>query len=63
MEDTRQVGPPPERSYIRFLTILQFDSAPGFLNFVSGYTVFLGPITGIIVTDVCPLYLGIVSVA
>jgi len=38
-------------------------SAPGFLNFVSGYTVFLGPMTGIVVTDVCGLYLGIFSVA
>jgi NCS1 family nucleobase:cation symporter-1 len=46
---------------IRFLTIL--DSAPGFLNFVSGYTIFLGPMTGIIVTDVCPLYLEIISMA
>ena len=28
------------------------DSAPGFLSFVSGYTVFLGPIIGIMITDV-----------
>jgi NCS1 family nucleobase:cation symporter-1 len=27
-------------------------SATGFLSFMSGYTVFLGPITGIMVTDV-----------
>ncbi|KAF8504347.1 permease for cytosine/purines, uracil, thiamine, allantoin-domain-containing protein [Russula emetica] len=46
---------------IRFLTIL--GSAPGFLNFVSGYTIFLGPMTGIIVTDVCPLYLEIITTA
>ncbi|KAH8986615.1 NCS1 nucleoside transporter family [Lactarius akahatsu] len=26
-------------------------SAPGFLSFLSGYTVFIGPITGIVVTD------------
>lgn len=44
---------------IRLLTILY--SAPGFLNFVSGYTVFLGPMAGVIVTDVCPLYLEIIS--
>jgi len=29
-------------------------SATGFLSFMSGYTVFLGPITGIMVTDVSP---------
>ncbi|KAI9435811.1 cytosine-purine permease [Lactarius indigo] len=26
-------------------------SAPGFLSFVSGYTIFIGPITGIMITD------------
>ena len=28
------------------------SSATGFLSFMSGYTVFLGPITGIMITDV-----------
>ncbi len=44
-------------------SLITLDSAPGFLNFVSGYTVFLGPMTGIIVTDVCPLHLEIISTA
>ena len=29
-------------------------SASGFLSFMSGYTVFIGPITGIMITDVSP---------
>ena len=28
------------------------DSAQGFLSFMNGYTVFLGPFAGIMVTDV-----------
>jgi hypothetical protein len=39
------------------------DSAPGYLSFVNGYTVFLAPITGIIITDVCPLYPQFISMA
>ena len=31
-------------------------SAQGFLTFMSGYTVFLGPFAGIMVTDVSPLF-------
>ena len=36
-------------------------SAPGFLTFVSGYTVFVGPIIGIIVTDVYSLFTRVIS--
>jgi hypothetical protein len=53
------------RNDIRLLiAIIAIDSAPGYLSFVNGYTVFLAPITGIIITDVCPpLYLRFLSTA
>jgi len=41
-----------------FLSTLGFlshsYSAQGFLNFMNGYTIFLGPIAGIMITDVRP---------
>ena len=40
--------------YQRQLPHLYLSSATGFLSFMSGYTVFLGPITGIMITDVSP---------
>ena len=48
---------------IRLLIATTIDSAPGYLSFVNGYTVFLAPMTGIIITDVCPLYLRFISTA
>jgi len=45
--------------YIRWLDAI--GSAPGFLSFVNGYTVFLAPIAGIILTDVCPLFLWVIG--
>lgn len=35
------------------------DSAPGFPSILSGYTVFIGPITGIMMTDVRQLFLSV----
>lgn len=51
------------RNDICLLIATTIDSAPGYLSFVNGYTVFLAPITGIIITDVCPLYLRFISTA
>ena len=42
-------------SHPRQLPHLLLSSATGFLSFMSGYTVFLGPITGIMITDVSPV--------
>ena len=36
--------------YPRQLPHLQMSSATGFLSFMSGYTVFISPITGIMIT-------------
>ena len=41
-------------SHTRQVLNLLLSSATGFLSFMSGYTVFLGPITGIMITDVSP---------
>jgi hypothetical protein len=41
-------------SHPRQVLTLLLSSATGFLSFMSGYTVFLGPITGIMITDVSP---------
>ncbi len=51
------------RNDIRLLIATATDSAPGYLSFVNGYAVVLAPITGIIITDVCPLYLRFSSTA
>jgi hypothetical protein len=40
----------------RLLPHLRLRSATGFLSFMSGYTVFLGPITGVMITDVSLLF-------
>jgi NCS1 family nucleobase:cation symporter-1 len=45
-----------EHSLDNICQLTAIDSAPGFLSFVSGYTVVVGPIIGIIVTDVCPFF-------
>ena len=47
------------QDHVRYLTAI--DSAPGFLSFVSGCTVFLGPITGIMVTDVRLLFPWVIN--
>ena len=47
--NSRKVGRPLR---IWFMSLLTELSASGFLSFMSGYTVFLGPFAGIMVTDV-----------
>ena len=47
--NSRKVGRPLRIWCMSLLTEL---SASGFLSFMSGYTVFLGPFAGIMVTDV-----------
>ena len=47
--NSRKVGRPLQIWCRSLLTEL---SASGFLSFMSGYTVFLGPFAGIMVTDV-----------
>jgi cytosine/uracil/thiamine/allantoin permease len=45
-----------------FAQLTATGSAPGFLSFVSSYTVFAGPIIGIIVTDVYTLFSKVMSI-
>jgi hypothetical protein len=54
MDRTRQVNHCLSPDCVVHLT--QVGSAPGFLSFLSGYTVIIGPITGIMLTDVCRLF-------
>lgn len=43
--------------YVTFVKPLSStDSATGFLSFMDGYTIFLGPFAGIMVTDVGTIY-------
>jgi NCS1 family nucleobase:cation symporter-1 len=60
MDSARQVNRcrPPDG----VVHLTQVDSAPGFLSFLSGYTVIIGPITGIMLTDVCRLFFSPSSV-
>lgn len=46
-------SPSKSSLYVTFVEPLSFiDSATGFLSFMDGYTIFLGPFAGIMVTDV-----------
>jgi hypothetical protein len=58
MEDSRQVR---ICSWEISAQLTGTGSAPGFLSFVSSYTVFAGPIIGIIVTDVYTLFPRVIS--